>query len=96
MKLPKKDYGRDKLSDPLYFWKSLILLYHSDSQQEKGNHRKHLNRENLIENISYINNGRTEKPNKQKGNPDIIDSGYSQRSLGWRDKAKGSASRFQP
>lgn len=48
-----------------------------------------------MEKIGYINKGRTEKPNKGKGNPDITDSRHSQPSLGWRDKARSGVSRSQ-
>lgn len=78
MKLPNRQYARGNLSDPMNFWKCLILPYHSDSQKGKWNHYKHLNWWKLMEKISYR---RTEKPNK-KGNPDIIDSAHSKIEAG--------------
>lgn len=39
-----------------------------------------------MEKISYINKEITEKPNKETGNPDITDRGYSLRLEGQRNK----------
>lgn len=46
--------------------------------------------------IGNINNGRTVRPSKEKGNPIITESRHSQSSLGWRDKARGGVCRCQP
>ena len=39
--------------------------------------------------IGNINNGRTLRPSKEKGNPIITESRHSQSSLCCRDKARG-------
>lgn len=75
IKLPEKDYARDKLSDSMNSQKYLYLAISLNFLTGKVKPLKHLNRGNLMEKIGYINNGRAKKPNKEKGNAIIRDCG---------------------
>ena len=96
IKLPEKDYARDKLLDSMNSQKYLYLAISLKFLTGKVKPLKHLNRGSLTEKIGCINNGRTKKPNKGKGNPIITDCGHSQSSLGWRDKARGGVQQIPP